>query len=127
MAYVYIIIVLALIEYMVFGALVGRAREKYGVKAPAITGNDIFERTFRVHQNTLEGLVIFLPALWMFGTFVSAYIAAGLGLLGIVGRAIYARAYIGDPARRGPGIMICGVVNAVLLLGGLYGLVRSIL
>ena len=127
MAYVYIVIVLALLEYMVFGALVGRARAKYGVMAPAISGHEIFERTFRVHQNTLEGLVIFLPALWIFGAFVSAYVAAGLGLLGIVGRAIYARGYIADPAKRGTGIMICGTVNAVLVLGGLYGLVRSLL
>ena len=127
MEYVYIVMVLALIEYTVFGALVGRARGKYGIKAPAVTGNEIFERTFRVHQNTLEGLVIFLPALWIFGAFVSANAAAVLGLLGIVGRAMYAAAYIGDPAKRGPGIMICGIVNGVLLLGGLYGLVRAVL
>lgn len=127
MAYVYIVIVLALFEYMIFGALVGRARGKYGIQAPAVTGNEIFERTFRVHQNTLEGLVVFVPAMWIFGTFVSAYVGAGLGLLAIVGRAIYARAYIGDPAKRGPGMMICGTVNGVLLIGGLYGLIRAIL
>lgn len=127
MEYVYIVIVLALIEYMVFGALVGAARGKYGIKAPAVSGNEVFERTFRVQQNTLEGLVIFLPAVWIFGTFVNPYVAAGLGLLGIAGRAIYAGTYIGNPEKRGPGFLICALVNIVLLLGGLYGLVRELL
>lgn len=127
MEYVYIVIVLALIEYVVLGSLVGRARGKYGVKAPATAGHEVFERTFRVHQNTLEGLVVFLPALWLFATYVDALVAAGLGLAGIVGRAIYARAYIAAPEKRGPGAIICGIVNIGLLLGGLFGLVRAVL
>ncbi len=54
MELVTIVIALALIEYSVFGMLVGKARGKYGIDAPAITGNPIFERYYRVHQNTLE-------------------------------------------------------------------------
>jgi len=110
----------------VLGGLVGRARGKYGIKAPAITGHEVFERTFRVHQNTLEGLVILLPALWLFGRFVSPSIAAMLGLVALVGRALYARAYIVDADKRGPGAAICGMTNIVLLLGSLYGIVRQI-
>ena len=127
MEYTYVVIVLALIEYVVIGSLVGRARGKYGVKAPAVTGHAIFERTFRVQQNTLEGLVVFLPALWLFAAYLNPLIAAGLGIVGIIGRAIYARAYIVDPDTRGPGIMICGIVNIVLLLGGLVGVLRALL
>jgi hypothetical protein len=57
-------ILLALVEYIVLVGLVGRARAKYGVKAPAISGPEAFDRIFRVQQNTLEGLVVFLPGLW---------------------------------------------------------------
>jgi hypothetical protein len=125
MEYVYIVIVLALIEYLILGGIVGYARGKYGIKAPACTGNEHFERAFRVHMNTLEGLIVFLPGLWLFGTFVSASWAAGLGLVGIVGRALYARGYLSDPDKRGPGAAICGVINMVLMIGSLFGLIRA--
>lgn len=127
MEYVYIVIVLALIEYAVLGGLVGRARGKYGIKAPAVTGNEVFERTFRVHQNTLEGLVVFVPSLWLFGAFLSPLVAAGLGVVGIIGRAIYAKGYIEAAEKRGPGAGICGLVNIALLVGALVGLIRALL
>lgn len=126
MEYVYVAIVLALIQYVVLTGLVGRARAKYGVKAPAITGPEAFDRTFRVQQNTLEGLVVFVPAMWLFGAYVNPSVSAALGLLGIVGRAIYARAYMVAAEKRGPGAAICGLVNVVLLLGALIGLILSL-
>jgi uncharacterized MAPEG superfamily protein len=116
-----VVTILALIEYTVFATLVGVQRNRTGVAAPATTGNPIFERYFRVHQNTLEALVVFLPALWLFGRFVSAPIGALLGLVFIAGRAIYLRAYVADPARRGTGALITASTNAILLLGGLVG------
>lgn len=127
MNYVNIVIVLALIEYVVLGGMVGHARGKYGIKAPAVTGHEIFERTFRVHQNTLEGLVVFLPSMWLFGAYLNAITAAALGVVGIIGRALYARGYIAEPDKRGPGAGICGIVNIVLLLGALVGVVRVLL
>jgi glutathione S-transferase len=126
MEYVNIVIVLALIEYAVLGGMVGHARGKYGIKAPAVTGHEVFERTFRVHQNTLEGLVVFLPAMWLFGAYLDAATAAVLGVVGIVGRAIYARGYIAGAEKRGPGAGICGLVNIALLLGALIGLIRAV-
>ena len=127
MEYVYLVIVLVLIEYIALGGLVSRARGQYGIKAPAVTGHAVFERTFRVQQNTLEGLVVFVPALWLFGAYLNPLVAAALGVVGIIGRAIYARAYIKDPDTRGRGATICGMVNVVLLLGGLVGLIRALL
>lgn len=123
MEYVYLVIVLALIEYMAFGAIVGYMRGKHGVKAPAVSGPDEFNRAFRVHINTLEGLIVFLPGLWLFGTFINPIWAAALGVVGIVGRLIYARGYVMDPAKRGPGALICGVINIVLMIGSLVGLI----
>jgi uncharacterized MAPEG superfamily protein len=125
MKLVVLVTALALIEYITFGMLVGRARARYGVAAPAVSGDPIFERYHRVHQNTLESLVIFLPSLWLFATYVSEPIAAGLGLIFIVGRAMYARLYVLDPPRRGLGVGITFSATAILLLGGTVGALLS--
>jgi glutathione S-transferase len=94
MELVYVTIVLALLEYMVMGALVGFARTKYGVRAPATTGHPDFERTYRVHINTLENLVIFIPSVWIFAAYVSPRWAAVLGFAFVICRAIYAFGYM---------------------------------
>jgi len=121
MPYLAIVTALALIEYLGISLLVGRARGKYGIKAPATSGHPVFDRTFRVHQNTLEQLMIFLPSLWLFGTFVSGPWGALLGLVFVVGRVIYVQGYVADPEKRGTGFMIGALANMVLLLGGLIG------
>ena len=112
---------------MVFAGLVGRARSQYGVGAPATTGHAQFERIYRVHQNTLEALVIFIPALLVFACYLSFAWAAGLGAAFIVARAIYAVSYIRAAEKRGPGAGLTGVVNIALVLGGLYGLAKHLL
>jgi glutathione S-transferase len=127
MTYVAIVAALALIEYLIFSLAVGQARGKYGVKAPATTGHEIFERHYRVHQNTLEQLVVFLPALYLFASYASAGIAALLGLAYVAGRAVYARGYVADPEKRTAGFLIGYLANAVLLLGGLVGAIWSLL
>ena len=101
------------------------ARGKYGIEAPATTGNEIFERKFRVQQNTLEQLIVFLPALWMFGTFVSATIGAGLGVVFLVGRVVYAMGYVSDPKKRTPGFLMGFLANAALVVGSLGGAIRG--
>ena len=121
MQLVAIVTALALVQYFVLGLRVGQARGKYGIEAPAITGHPIFERHFRVHQNTLEQLVLFIPALWLFATYVSAAVAAGLGVLFIVGRFVYARGYVAEPKKRGPGTALTALATMVLLVGGLVG------
>ena len=127
MAYVDIVTALALIQFLVFGFQVGAAREKYGVKAPAITGNDIFERHFRVQQNTLEALLVLLPALYVFCRYFNPLWAAGLGAVYLVGRAVYAAAYVKDPARRGPGYGLTLLPIVVLILGSAIGAVLRLL
>ena len=127
MELVAVVAALALIEYSVFGMQVGRARARYGVKAPATTGHEIFERSYRVQQNTLEQLVVLLPSLYLFAAFVSAPIAAGLGLVFVVGRALYARGYVADPEKRGVGFIVGFAASSVLLLGGLLGAAAALL
>jgi glutathione S-transferase len=127
MELVSIVVAVALLEYLTFGMLVGRARMKYDVQAPAVSGNETFERYYRVQQNTTEQLMIFLPAITIYGFYGNATYAAIAGLFFIVGRALYCRAYINDPASRGLGFMIGFVANAFLLLGGLFVTIRNIL
>lgn len=126
MAWVTIVAMLALLEYFFFSIKVGQARGKYGVKAPATTGNEHFERYHRVHQNTMEQLVMFIPSLFTFATLVSAMWAAILGVVFIIGRAVYFNLYIGNPDKRGPGVLISLLATAVLIIGSIVGAVMKL-
>ena len=121
MTYATIIAMLALIEYLYFGAEVGRARSRTGVAAPAVSGDADFERVYRAHQNTLEQLVIFLPALFATAGFVSELLAVAAGVAFLVGRALYFRTYAVDAEKRGPGMLVTVAANVTLLLAGLVG------
>jgi glutathione S-transferase len=123
MAYVDIVTVLAVLQFIVFGFQVGGARGKYGVRAPATTGNEIFERFFRIQQNTLEQLVGFIPGIYLFSRYFSPVWAAALGVIYLVGRQIYAAAYVLDPGKRSLGYGLSLMPVAVLLIGGLIGAV----
>jgi uncharacterized membrane protein YecN with MAPEG domain len=127
MELVAVVIVLALLEFVVFGALVGRARGRYGVKAPATGGHEIFDRYFRVHYNTMEMLVVFVPAIWLFGLYVSPRWGAILGAIFIVGRILYLRGYVADPSKREFGFGLSVLPVVVLLVGALLGAVRVLL
>lgn len=126
MLYVVVVLVLVLLQYSFFGFMVGSARGKYGVSAPAVTGNDTFERYYRVQQNTLEQLVIFVPALLLFASYVHALTAAALGALFLLGRQLYYMAYIKDPKSRGLGFVIGFLASHILLLGALVGAVLKL-
>ena len=121
MAWVTIVMMLALVEVAVFALLTGRARAKYGVKAPATTGNEIFERYYRVHYNTIEHLILFVPGIWAFGNYVNPLWAAGIGVVYLVGRIIYAVSYVRAPESRGLGMLASVLPCWVLVVGGLVG------
>ena len=125
MSWVITVMLLATLECLVFSFLVGFARGKYKVAAPAVTGHPDFERYFRVHQNTLEQLIIFLPSCWFFATTVSPTWAAILGLVFIIGRAVYAAGYIKQAEKRSTGFGLSFIPLAILLIGALIGAVRQ--
>jgi glutathione S-transferase len=118
---------IALLQAFVFAIQVGSARVKHGVNAPAITGAPEFERAFRVHQNTLEQLVILIPSMWMFAQFWRADIAAGLGLVFVIGRQVYRSAYLKDPSGRSMGFSIGALATVILLLGALIGAAMALI
>ncbi len=120
-----VVTVLAVFQVFSFAFLVGKQRAKHGVNAPAITGDAEFERAFRVHQNTVEQMVIFIPVLWLFGYYVHALIGAGLGLVFVISRFIYRKSYLNDPISRTAGFGIGALIMMTLALGGLIGAVLS--
>lgn len=126
MEFVAIVTGIMLLQLFVFSFQVGKAREATGTAAPAMSGPPEFERAFRVHQNTVEQLVIFLPAMWMFATYVRADVAAGLGLVFVVGRQIYRASYLADPSKRTLGFATGALSMMILLLGGVGGAVMSL-
>lgn len=125
MAAIAIVTSLALTQLLFFALAVGKARERCGLKAPACSGNEEFERYNRVHLNTLEQLVIVLPSMWIFAFYTHVWIAAALGLIFVASRFAYFSSYVKDPSSRGKGFMPGFIAMAALLLGGLGGAIWS--
>ncbi|MCG8325128.1 MAG: MAPEG family protein [Thiotrichales bacterium] len=126
MAYTTILIMLALAQYMYFIGRTGAARGKYDIQAPACTGNEDFERRFRVQQNTMEQLIIFIPAQISFAWYVSPAWGAAIGIVFLAGRFLYSNAYITAPEKRAPGMLMTLIANAVLVIGAITGAALSV-
>ncbi|MEY3660934.1 MAG: hypothetical protein RLZZ169_1760 [Pseudomonadota bacterium] len=134
MQLVILVVTLALVQFIYFGIRVGSARLKYNIPAPAMSGHPVFERHLRVEQNTKEQLLVFIPAIFMFawqgqqvGVPYATEGAAALGVIWLIGRGLYARAYVRDPQRRGPGFMLTALPSMLLLLATLVAVFRSLL
>ena len=121
--YTALVTLLAIALYFWTGLAVAKARQKFGVVVPATTGHTDFERVFRVQQNTLEWMPIFLPLLWLFAIYVSDWGAAVLGLIWLGGRVVYIRGYSEAAEKRHRGFMIQAIASGSLLLGTLAGIV----
>jgi hypothetical protein len=124
--WVSLVTLLALIEYFAFSALVGRARATYGVKAPAMSGHEVFDRYFRVHYNTLELLIMFVPALWIAATYWNPLWMAGIGAVYLVGRILYLQGYVRDPKTRSIGFGLSITPIGILVLFALAGVAKAL-
>lgn len=120
-----IVTFLALAQYVLFGVQVGGMRGKHGIKAPAQSGHEEFERMNRVHLNTLEQLVVFIPALWMQAYYANPLYGAIVGLVYIVGRFVYRAEYLKDPDSRGKGFTLSFVPSVTLLIWALVAAITN--
>ena len=125
MNYVYLVIVMVLFQYIYFAASVGKARFTYGIKAPATSGNENFERYYRVQMNTLELLICFIPALIISAQFWSPGAMALIGFVFFIGRFLYSRSYTADPEKRSIGFGLSIMPVFILLIAIVTGLVKS--
>ncbi|RQH12852.1 MAPEG family protein [Bradyrhizobium sp. RP6] len=118
-----LVTLLAIAFYFFTAINVSRSRTKTGVKVPAMSGHPDFERAFRIQMNTLEWMPIFLPALWLFAIYISDAIAAGIGVVWIIGRIVYFVGYSKAAAKRGMGFAIQSIAAMALWAGTLGAVV----
>ena len=126
MEYAVIIILLSLIQYTYFSFAVGVNRGKYEIKAPMTEGNDIWLRYFRVQQNTLEQLIIFIPGMLAFSHYVDSVLVVIPGVVFLIGRQLYAHLYVKEPKSRTPGFMMTFFANMALVFGSLIAVVLQL-
>ena len=126
MEFVALVTLLLVAQFLVFTLMVGAARAKSGLKAPAVSGDESFERAYRVQMNTLEQLVMTLPALWLSAAFFDPLVAALLGLAFFLGRVLYRAGYVKAPEKRGAGFGIGFLATVGLLLTALWGVITAL-
>ncbi|NET24837.1 MAPEG family protein [Okeania sp. SIO1I7] len=117
-----LITVVSLFMYFVVTINVGRARSKYNITPPQMTGDPNFERVLRVQQNTVEQIILFLPSLWLFSLFISPLWGAGIGTVWVVGRILFAWGYYQAAEKRALGFGISSLAIIALLIGALVGI-----
>jgi glutathione S-transferase len=127
MPYIELVAILAVVQYLFFGAMTGQARRDSGLKAPTMTGHEGFERMYRVQMNTLETLVAFLPALFLASKYWPELVVAGLGSVYLIGRMLYWRAYVTNPSSRSTGFMLSIIPTGILVGLTLVGILKSLL
>jgi glutathione S-transferase len=127
MKYTALVTIAAVIYTFVLSARVGAARAKLGVDAPAMSGQPGFDKAFRIHMNTVEQLVLFVPVLWLAAAVVGDLWAAEIGAVWIVGRVIYTVGYSKEAAKRGPGFLVTILPTAVLTVIALWGVIQAIM
>ncbi len=125
--WVALVTIAVVVLHFVLAWNVGRARVKYGVKAPAMSGHPDFERAFRVQMNTIETTLMFLPVLWLYAAFADGMWAAGLGAVWVVARIWYAAAYQHSAAKRGPAYGLSMFVVVVLAVGSAWSVIRGLM
>jgi len=124
--YTAIVTLLAVALYFFFATQVAAARGKFGVKLPATTGNPDFERVYRAHINTLEWMPTFLVPLWLTAIYLDDRVAAGLGLVWIVGRIVYFTGYRQAVEKRIPGFGIQAFTCVALFIAAAWGIVSHL-
>ena len=124
--YTALVSLLAVAFYFFVSTRVAAAHGRFGVKLPAMIGNPDFERVYRVQMNTLEWMPMFLVPLWLFAIYLSDVWAAVLGLVWIVGRALYFVGYSRAVEKRLPGFAVQALTCMVLFVGAVVGIVMRL-
>jgi len=116
--------VLAILVTLWTAIRVARTRAKTGIEAPAMSGSPELERALRVQANTVEQIVMFLPALWLAALYFQGWVPAVLGLVWCFGRILYALAY-GAAKQRFPGFALTIFPTLILVILAVTGIVQA--
>jgi glutathione S-transferase len=126
MVWVHLVILFALLQLIVFAVAVGKARDRFGVKAPAVMGNENFERYYRVQMNSIEMIVVFIPSILLAASYWSPFLIAAIGLIYVVGRILYFNAYVADKKRTAPFLMSF-IPNIFFVVAAIIGAIRVLM
>jgi glutathione S-transferase len=118
---------LAVLWYFVTISHVAIMHGKTKIHAPAMTGDPALERSVRVQTNTLEQLVAFLPAMWIYARFGNPRWAAIACAVWIVGRIIYAIGYWQDAKGRTPGFAITAFALIAVWIAAMVSVVKALM
>ena len=118
---------IALLVYYFTLLRAGMARGKFDIKAPSHDGPEEYVRHVRVHHNTLEHLILFLPGLWLFSFAVDPVWATIIGILRPIGRIRYALSYYKDAEKRGPGLYLSMPPIYIYVLGSFIAFLYKII
>ena len=125
MKYTALVTVIAVAVTFYFSARVGIGRAKFDIKAPAMAGNPTFDRAVRVHANTVEQIVLFVPVLWIATSVAGDAWAAAIGSVWILGRLIYAAGYVAHADKRGLGMLVTLASTVVLVAISVWGVMQA--
>ncbi len=118
---------IALLVYYFTLLRAGMARVKFDIRAPSHDGPEEYVRHVRVHHNTLEHLILFLPGLWLFSFAVDPIWATIIGILWPIGRIRYALSYYKDAEKRGPGLYLSMPPIYIYVLGSFIAFLYKII
>lgn len=116
---------LAILIGIGFSILVARTRLANNILPPAMSGNPKVERALRVQGNTVEGMLLFLPALWLAELYFHGWVPPLIGLIWCLGRILFAFCYMKDAEKRHIGFRISMLSVLALVLLAIYGLIVS--
>jgi len=117
--------ILAVTISVFFAIYVARTRRATGIDAPAMSGDPRLERALRIQGNTVEQLVIFLPALWLAALYFQGWAPPILGLIWCLGRIIYFFVY-GSAKQRFPGFAPTIFPSLILIVLAIIGIVNAL-
>lgn len=115
---------LAVIISLAFAIYVARTRSRTGIDAPEMSGHPALARALRVQGNTVEQIVLFLPALWVAALYFQGWAPPILGLIWCLGRVTYAFVY-GSAKQRFPGFALTIFPTLILIVLGIIGVVQG--
>lgn len=125
--YCYSAIITVLTAVLLFALAfnVGNTRRKEKIKFADTytTTNQNFFTANRVHLNTLENVVVFLPLLWIATLYANPLWASIIGAVWFASRIAYAFAYLKQSNKRAPAFLTGVFCLFLLIVLSVYGII----